>query len=98
MILRGWHPHTLALYRIKDSFCNNSGDERRGASENRVAIGVPVGTTQLDSEPARQTKSGGGRERGEFELPYLPRHATRRAWVTFARDPRERKLETRVLG
>ncbi|HEY2800021.1 MAG TPA: hypothetical protein VGI85_05470 [Chthoniobacterales bacterium] len=42
--------------------------------------------------PGRET------EKGEFQLQYLPRHATRHAWVTFRHDPREGKLEPRVLG
>ncbi len=40
----------------------------------------------------------GESEKGEFDLPYLPRHSTRQAWVTFRHDPREGKLESRVLG
>ena len=41
---------------------------------------------------------GGESEQGEFDLAYLPRHATRQAWVTFRRDPREGKMESRILG
>ncbi len=41
---------------------------------------------------------GGESERGEFDLPYLPRHATRKAWVTFRHDPSKGKLESHVLG
>ncbi len=41
---------------------------------------------------------GGASERGEFDLPYLPRRATRHAWVTFRHDPREGKLEPMILG
>lgn len=40
----------------------------------------------------------GETEKGQFQLQYLPRRATRHAWVTFRHDPREGKLETRVLG
>jgi uncharacterized protein (TIGR02588 family) len=41
---------------------------------------------------------GGETEKGEFQLQYLPRRATRHAWVTFRHDPRKGKLEPRVLG
>ncbi len=41
---------------------------------------------------------GGESERGEFDLPYLPRRATRHAWVTFRQDPRKGKLEPMILG
>jgi uncharacterized protein (TIGR02588 family) len=41
---------------------------------------------------------GGETERSEVELQYLPRQAMRHAWVTFRRDPREGKVEARVLG
>lgn len=41
---------------------------------------------------------GGESERGEFDLPYLPRHATREAWVTFRPDPAKGKMEPMVLG
>lgn len=40
----------------------------------------------------------GEKERGEFDLPYLPRRATRQAWVTFRHDPSKGKLEPLVLG
>lgn len=43
-------------------------------------------------------RPGGETERGEFDLPYLPRRATRHAWVTFRHDPGEGKLEPLVLG
>ncbi len=41
---------------------------------------------------------GGESEKGECDLPYLPRRGTRQAWVTFRHDPREGKLESRILG
>ncbi|MGI8889714.1 MAG: hypothetical protein ACR2G0_02885 [Chthoniobacterales bacterium] len=41
---------------------------------------------------------GREKERGEFDLPYLPRRATRQAWVTFRQDPGKGKLEALVLG
>lgn len=44
------------------------------------------------------TSPGGESEKADFTLPYLPRHATRHAWVTFRRDPREGKLAPRVIG
>ncbi|HEX7999428.1 MAG TPA: hypothetical protein VF528_13660 [Pyrinomonadaceae bacterium] len=41
-----------------------------------------------------------GREqaRGEVDIPFLPRHATREGWVAFEQDPRTAKLNARVLG
>ena len=41
---------------------------------------------------------GGESETGEFSLPYLPRRSVREAWVTFRQDPRNGKMEARVLG
>ncbi len=41
---------------------------------------------------------GGASERAEFDLPYLPRRATREAWVTFLHDPAQGELIPRVLG
>jgi len=40
----------------------------------------------------------GQRETGKVNLQYLPRRATRDAWVTFQQDPTKGKLEPRVLG
>lgn len=36
--------------------------------------------------------------RGELDIPFLPRHATREGWVTFEQDPRSSQLKARVLG
>ncbi|MGI8734539.1 MAG: hypothetical protein ACR2LM_14695 [Pyrinomonadaceae bacterium] len=36
--------------------------------------------------------------RGELEVAFLPRHATREGWVTFEQDPRTSQLKARVLG
>lgn len=41
---------------------------------------------------------GGESERGEFDLPYLPRRAKRHAYVTFRHDPAQGKLEPMILG
>ena len=41
---------------------------------------------------------GGESENARVQLQYLPRRATRHAWVTFRHDPRQGKLESRVLG
>lgn len=40
----------------------------------------------------------GQKETGKVNLQYLPRRATRDAWVTFRSDPSKGKLEPRVLG
>ena len=38
-------------------------------------------------------------ETAEFEIAFLPRHSTRRGWVTFQTDPRTvEQMEARVLG
>ncbi|MGI8431668.1 MAG: hypothetical protein ACR2MW_05165 [Chthoniobacterales bacterium] len=44
------------------------------------------------------TSPSGESEQADLTVPYLPRHATRHAWVSFRRDPREGKLTSRVLG
>ena len=36
--------------------------------------------------------------RGELEVPFLPRRATREGYVTFDEDPRAGQLRARVLG
>ena len=61
---------------------NNRGDETAANVHLEVTLIFPGGET----------------EKGEFDLPYLPRRATREAWVTFRHDPRKGKLEPRVLG
>ena len=44
-------------------------------------------------------ESGGEvKARGEFDIPFVPRHATREGWVTFEQDPRASQLKARVLG
>ncbi|HEX8491993.1 MAG TPA: hypothetical protein VF658_04070 [Pyrinomonadaceae bacterium] len=43
-------------------------------------------------------ESGDKRERGEVDIPFLPRGATREGWVTFEQDPRTAQLKARVLG
>ena len=43
-------------------------------------------------------ESGEKRERGEVDIPFLPRGATREGWVTFEQDPRTTQLKARVLG
>ena len=44
-------------------------------------------------------ESGGEeKERGELDVAFLPRHATREGWVAFEQDPRTAQLKARVLG
>lgn len=44
-------------------------------------------------------KGGATEERDEFEFDFLPRHATRQAWVLFQTDPRQaERLRARVLS
>ena len=44
--------------------------------------------------------ANGGEEiaRGELDVAFLPRHATRQGWVTFEQGPRTAQLKARVLG
>jgi uncharacterized protein (TIGR02588 family) len=42
--------------------------------------------------------NGAEQARGELDIPFLPRHATREGWVTFEQDPRAAQLKARVLG
>ncbi|MEO5754708.1 MAG: hypothetical protein ABIR38_08375 [Chthoniobacterales bacterium] len=66
---------------------------------------VPVTVANRGDETAESVHvevvlklSGGESETGEFDLPYLPRRATRQAWVTFRHDPGSGKLEAHVMG
>lgn len=66
---------------------------------------VPVTVTNRGDETAAGVHlavvlhlPGGAEETAEFDLPYLPRHARREAWITFRQDPRAGKLEPRILG
>lgn len=44
-------------------------------------------------------KGGAVQERDEFEFDFLPRRATRQAWVSFQTDPRQaERLSARVLS
>jgi uncharacterized protein (TIGR02588 family) len=43
-------------------------------------------------------RAGGKEERADLEIAFLPRRGRREAWVTFKADPRDGKLEARVLG
>ncbi|MBE9020553.1 hypothetical protein C7Y66_25790 [Chroococcidiopsis sp. CCALA 051] len=67
---------------------------------------VPVTATNRGDETAETvqievTLNSDGREEetAEFEIAFLPRHSTRRGWVTFQTDPRTvAQIEARVLG
>ncbi|AFY85693.1 MAG: hypothetical protein CLLPBCKN_002285 [Chroococcidiopsis cubana SAG 39.79] len=67
---------------------------------------VPVTATNRGDETAETvqievTLNSDGREEetAEFEIAFLPRHSTRRGWVTFQTDPRTvEQIEARVLG
>ena len=45
-----------------------------------------------------EAEGGDERERGEFQVAFLPRHARREGWVAFQTDPRPFQLKARVLG
>lgn len=66
---------------------------------------VPVTVVNHGDETAEGVRievvmeSGGEvKERGEFDVPFVPRHATREGWVTFEQDPRTAQLKARVRG
>ena len=67
---------------------------------------VPVSVTNRGDETAQGvhievTLESGGQEQenADFEIAFLPRHSTRKGWVTFKTDPRSaEQMEARVLG
>ncbi|NHC33206.1 hypothetical protein [Scytonema millei] len=67
---------------------------------------VPVTATNRGDETAETVQievtlnnDGKEAETAEFEIAFLPRHSTRRGWVTFQTDPRTvEQIEARVLG
>ncbi|MCA1573751.1 MAG: hypothetical protein LC770_04280 [Acidobacteria bacterium] len=66
---------------------------------------VPVAVVNHGDETAEGVRievvlERGGEEkaRGELDVAFLPRHATREGWVTFEQDPRTAQLKARVLG
>ena len=66
---------------------------------------VPVTVVNHGDEAAEGVRievvmlSGGEEKaRGELDVAFLPRHATREGWVTFEQDPRTAQLKARVLG
>ena len=79
-----------------------------------VRTGTPEATTDHFAVPLEVTnkgdqtaegvhievvlRSGGKEERADLEIAFLPRRGTREAWVTFKTDPRDGRLEARVLG
>ncbi len=66
---------------------------------------VPVTVVNHGDETAEGVRievvmnsAGGEQERGQLDIPFLPRHATREGWVTFEKDPRTSQLKALVLG
>lgn len=66
---------------------------------------VPVAVVNHGDETAEGVrievvleKGGEEKARGELDVAFLPRHATREGWVTFEQDPRTAQLKARVLG
>lgn len=57
---------------------------------DKTAEGVLVEVT-LES-------AGSAPEQSEITFPFLPRHASRKGYVTFQTDPRAARLKARVLG
>lgn len=83
-----------------------SVEVRLGTPEQRqFNFIVPVTVVNHGDETAEGVQievvleSGGEeKERGELNVAFLPRHATREGWVTFEQDPRTAQLKARVLG
>jgi len=79
---------------------------RLGIPEQRqLNFIVPVAVVNHGDETAEGVRievvlERGGEEkaRGELDVAFLPRHATREGWVTFEQDPRTAQLKARVLG
>ncbi len=79
---------------------------RLGTAEQHVQSYVlPVTVFNHGDETAASLRvevvlvSGSGKEeRGELDIPFVPRHAKREGWVTFEQDPRSGQLKARVLG
>lgn len=65
---------------------------------------VPVSAINRGDETAQGvqievTLESGGKETASFEIAFLPRHSTRKGWVTFKTDPRSvEQMQARVLG
>lgn len=67
---------------------------------------VPVSAINRGDETAEGvqievTLESGGKEQesASFEIAFLPRHSTRKGWVTFKTDPRSvEQMQARVLG
>jgi uncharacterized protein (TIGR02588 family) len=79
---------------------------RLGTPEQRqFNFVVPVKVINHGDETAEGVRievfleaAGEEKERGELDVAFLPRHATREGWVTFEQDPRTARLKARVLG
>lgn len=67
---------------------------------------VPVSVTNRGEQTAEGVhievltmRGGKEQESGEFEIAFLPRHSSRKGWVTFQTDPRTaEQIQARVLG
>ena len=79
---------------------------RLGTPEQRQSnFAVPVTVMNHGDETAASIRievvmqtNGAESAKGELDIPFLPRHATREGWVTFDQDPRAAQLRARVLG
>lgn len=74
--------------------------------QNAHNFGVPVrvsnhGDTTAEGVHIEVTLEKGGDaepEESDIDIPFVPRGATREAWVTFQTDPRAARMSARVLG
>ncbi len=76
-----------------------------GTPEARTGyFAVPIQVTNKGDQTAEGVHveavlgAGPEEERSDIEIAFLPRRGAREAWVTFKADPRNAKLEARVLG
>ena len=78
----------------------SAGDAVRSGDSFAVPLDVSNegDTTAEDVRVEAVVTWGGGTERGEALLPFVPYQSHRRAWLTFTRDPRGGTMTTRVLG
>jgi uncharacterized protein (TIGR02588 family) len=86
--------------RAAPSIAVVTGEIRQTAGGFAVAVEVRnTGDTSAEEVGIEALlSSAGGHERAETTLAYVPYHSVRRAWLVFARDPREGQLTARVLG
>ncbi|HVF10951.1 MAG TPA: TIGR02588 family protein [Abditibacteriaceae bacterium] len=89
-------PPRLAIHLGKPQRMTTGGSEQ---------FLVPVTVTNRGGQTAQGVqievtlaRAGHAPEEAGFEIPFMPRQATRHGGVTFRSDPRQGRLQTRILG